>query len=120
MADPLCTSVYGWVHGGRGNADRCAGCDPGQAWRLQVVPAGSCGVNPVPYVPTSAVLGEMFQSEEGSAEYVTLDWLMRGLGDRSFGIVLLLLALLAALAPIAFYKVRDHRRGRLRGKRPLG
>ncbi len=53
-----------------------------------------------PYLPTSAVLDGLFGSGE-PAEHVTLDWLMRGLGDRSFGVVLLLLALLAALPGVS-------------------
>ncbi len=45
--------------------------------------------------PTSAVLGGLLG--EAPAEHVTLDWLMGRLGDRSFGIVLLLLAILGLL-----------------------
>jgi hypothetical protein len=45
------------------------------------------------YVPTSVVLQTLL---EGAPEdYVTLDWLMAGLHERSFGIVMLLLGLLA-------------------------
>src|SRR5690242_2496274 len=51
------------------------------------------------YVPTSAVLDGLF--DVAPAEHVTLEWLMRGLGDRSFGIVLLLLALLGALPGVS-------------------
>jgi hypothetical protein len=57
-------------------------------------------VSPDPHVPTSAVLDGLFSVGE-PAEHVTLDWVMRGLGDRSFGIVLLLLALLAALPGVS-------------------
>lgn len=45
--------------------------------------------------PTSAVLDGLL--DEAPAGYVTLDWLMGRLGDRSFGIVLLLLAILGLL-----------------------
>jgi hypothetical protein len=56
----------------------------------------------VPLVPTSAVLDGLFGGGVPAApRHVTLDWLMRGLGDRSFGIVLLVLALLAALPGIS-------------------
>ena len=44
--------------------------------------------------PTSVVLGDLFLRVP--AEHVTLEWLLRGLGDRSFGVLLLLLALLGA------------------------
>jgi hypothetical protein len=45
--------------------------------------------------PTSAVLDDLLGHE--APEQVTLGWLMGRLGDRSFGIVLLLLALLGLL-----------------------
>jgi len=45
--------------------------------------------------PTSAVLDGLLG--EAPAGYVTLDWLMGRLGDRSFGIVLLLLATVGLL-----------------------
>jgi hypothetical protein len=45
--------------------------------------------------PTSAVLDGLLG--EAPAEHVTLDWLMGRLGDRSFGIVLLLLAIVGLL-----------------------
>jgi len=48
--------------------------------------------------PTSIVLGDLFL--RGPAEHVTLEWLLRGLGDRSFG-VLLLLALLGTLPGVS-------------------
>lgn len=51
-------------------------------------------------MPTSAVLDGLFGNGV-RAQHVTLDWLMRGLGDRSFGIVLLLLALLAVLPGVS-------------------
>ena len=57
-----------------------------------------------PYVPTSAVLDGLLGAGAGAgpaAPHVTLDWLMRGLGDRAFGVVLLLLALLAALPGVS-------------------
>jgi hypothetical protein len=50
-------------------------------------------------VPTSVVLNELLG--EAAAEHVTLGWLMDRLGDRSFGIVLLLLALLGLLPGIS-------------------
>jgi hypothetical protein len=51
---------------------------------------------PPPHVPTSAVLEGIFADVPADG-HVTLDRLMCGLGDRAFGFVLLLLALLAAL-----------------------
>jgi hypothetical protein len=45
--------------------------------------------------PTSTILRDLLR--DAPAETVTLGWLMGGLGNRSFGIVLLLLGLLAAL-----------------------
>ena len=53
-----------------------------------------------PYVPTSVVLEGLFGGGV-PVRHVTLDWLMAGLGDRSFGIVLLVLALLAALPGVS-------------------
>jgi hypothetical protein len=49
--------------------------------------------------PTSAVLDDLL----GGAleEQVTLEWLMARLGDRSFGLVLLLLALLGLLPGVS-------------------
>ena len=49
--------------------------------------------------PTSVVLGDLFL--RAPPEHVTLDWLLRGLGDRSFGVLLLLLALLGALPGVS-------------------
>jgi hypothetical protein len=49
--------------------------------------------------PTSVVLGDLFLRVP--AEHVTLEWLLRGLGDRSFGVLLLLLALLGALPGVS-------------------
>jgi hypothetical protein len=48
-----------------------------------------------PRASTSTVLRDLLL--HAPAETVTLGWLMSGLGDRSFGIVLLLLGLLASL-----------------------
>jgi len=59
------------------------------------------GGDPGAHVPTSVLLEALFRGEGGSGETVTLDWLMRGLGSRSFGVVLLLLALLAALPAVS-------------------
>ena len=58
-------------------------------------------MSPDPHVPTSALLNGLFFGGGEPAEHVTLDWLMRGLGDRSFGVVLLLLALLSALPGVS-------------------
>lgn len=44
-----------------------------------------------PYVPTSQIFGGMLA--EATAERVTLEWLLGNLGERSFGILLLFLAL---------------------------
>lgn len=55
--------------------------------------------DPPPHLPTSAVLSGLFGAVP--AEHVTLDWLLRGLGDRSFGIILLLLALLGLLPGVS-------------------
>lgn len=49
--------------------------------------------------PTSAVLDELLG--EAPTAQVTLDWLMARLGDRSFGLVLLLLALLGLLPGVS-------------------
>jgi hypothetical protein len=49
--------------------------------------------------PTSAVMDELL-GEEPAAQ-VTLEWLVDRLGDRSFGFVLLLLALLALLPGVS-------------------
>lgn len=61
------------------------------------MPTTSAG--PPGRAPTSVVLGGLFGA--APAEYVTLDWLLRGLGDRSFGVLLLLLALLGALPGVS-------------------
>lgn len=50
-------------------------------------------------VPTSVVLAELVGGAPG--EWVTLGWLIDELGDRSFGVVLLLLGLLGLLPGIA-------------------
>ena len=53
-------------------------------------------------IPTSRVLGALV--DEATAERVSLGWLVDRLGERSFGIILLLLALLALIpgvSPIA-------------------
>ena len=52
-------------------------------------------------VPTSVVLSELLG--EADREHVTLGWLMGRLGSRSFGIVLLLLALLGLLPGISAF-----------------
>ena len=49
--------------------------------------------------PTSTVLEGLLG--EAPAEHVTLDWLMARLGDRSFGIVLLLLAIVGLLPGVS-------------------
>jgi len=49
--------------------------------------------------PTSAVLDGLLGPE--APEQVTLGWLVDGLGDRSFGVVLLLLALLGLLPGVS-------------------
>src|SRR5918993_3353458 len=49
--------------------------------------------------PTSVVLDDLLGPE--APEQVTLGWLMGRLGDRSFGIVLLLLALLGLLPGVS-------------------
>ena len=48
---------------------------------------------PDTHVPTSLVLQELLA--EAPADHFTLDWLIGSLPDRSFGIVMLLLAVLA-------------------------
>ena len=60
--------------------------------------AGEAGAAPG-RLPTSAVLDRLFGATR--AEEVTLEWLLRGLGDRSFGIILLLLALLGVLPGVS-------------------
>jgi hypothetical protein len=68
-------------------------------------------------IPTSRVLSALV--DEATAERVSLGWLMNRLGERSFGIILLLLALLALipgvspvagvlLAVPAFQMIRAH------------
>jgi len=47
------------------------------------------------HVPTSAVLEDLLH--RAPADYVTLDWLVHELQERSFGIVMLLMALVALL-----------------------
>src|SRR5579862_3747581 len=46
-----------------------------------------------PYVPTSLVLQELL--DDAPADHFTLEWLIGSLPDRSFGIVMLLLGVLA-------------------------
>lgn len=46
-------------------------------------------------IPTSTLLDGLLR--DADAERVTLGWLMEGLGDRSFGLVMLLLGLLGAM-----------------------
>jgi hypothetical protein len=51
------------------------------------------------YVPTSVVLDDLLK---GAAEdHVTLDWLLENLSERSFGIVMLLLGLLALIPGVS-------------------
>ena len=50
-------------------------------------------------VPTSVVLNGILG--EAPAEHVTLDWLVGRLGHRSFGVILLLLALLGGLPGVS-------------------
>jgi len=52
---------------------------------------------PDTHVPTSLVLQQLL--DEAPADHFTLDWLVGSLSERSFGIVMLLLAVLA-MAPI--------------------
>jgi hypothetical protein len=52
-----------------------------------------------PRAPTSVVLDGLLGHE--APEQVTLGWLMGGLGDRSFGVVLLVLALLGLLPGVS-------------------
>jgi len=52
-----------------------------------------------PPSPTSVVLDGLL--DQAPAEQVSLDWLMVRLGDRSFGLVLLLLALLGLLPGVS-------------------
>jgi len=52
---------------------------------------------PDAHVPTSLVLQQLL--DEAPADHFTLDWLVGSLSERSFGIVMLLLAVLA-MAPI--------------------
>ncbi len=54
---------------------------------------------PHPHLPTSAVLSDLLGDAPG--EWVTLGWLVGGLGNRSFGVVLLLLGLLGLLPGVA-------------------
>jgi hypothetical protein len=49
-----------------------------------------------PFVPTSALLQRLH--DEAPADHFTLDWLMGSLRKRSFGVIMLLLALVA-IAP---------------------
>ncbi|WP_437362102.1 exopolysaccharide biosynthesis protein [Inquilinus limosus] len=68
-----------------------------------VEPGMSPGVEPVGYpagemtarVPTSALLDSLLR--DADPKRVTLGWLVDRLGDRSFGLVMLLLALLGAM-----------------------
>jgi hypothetical protein len=48
---------------------------------------------PDPHIPTSLVLQELL--DEAPAEHFSLDWLIDSLPDRSFGVLMLLLGLLA-------------------------
>ncbi len=48
-----------------------------------------------PRVPTSIVLNKLLDEAEG--ETVTLDWIVERLRDRSFGIIMLLIAVVGML-----------------------
>jgi hypothetical protein len=50
-------------------------------------------------IPTSRVLGALL--DEATAERVSLGWLVGRLGERSFGIILLLLAFLALIPGVS-------------------
>jgi len=50
-------------------------------------------------IPTSALLDGLLR--DANTERVTLAWLLDGLGDRSFGLVMLLLALLGAMPGVS-------------------
>ncbi|TMJ78961.1 MAG: exopolysaccharide biosynthesis protein, partial [Alphaproteobacteria bacterium] len=50
-------------------------------------------------IPTSRVLGALL--DEATTERVSLGWLMDRLGERSFGIILLLLAFLALIPGVS-------------------
>jgi hypothetical protein len=52
-------------------------------------------------LPTSVILQELLY--DASAEVVTLGWLVDRLGDRSFGIVLILSALLGLLPGVSAF-----------------
>ncbi len=55
-----------------------------------------------PRVPTSEILKKLLDEAEGDT--VTLDWIVEGLRDRSFGIIMLLIAvvgLLPGVSPVA-------------------
>src|ERR1700682_4577643 len=77
--------------------DAVRGCEPmpvmksGDAFLMPRPPA-----DPTVLVPTSAVLQRLH--DEVPADYFTLGWLMHSLRKRSFGIIMLLLALVA-IAP---------------------
>ncbi len=51
------------------------------------------------YVPTSALMGGLLR--DAPAERVTLDWLLANLGERSYGIVLLLLGLIGLVPGVS-------------------
>lgn len=54
---------------------------------------------PPPYVPTSVHLSALLEHAEGT--HVTVGWVMERLGERSFGLTLFLLALLAFVPGVA-------------------
>jgi hypothetical protein len=51
--------------------------------------------------PSSVILAELLG--EAPAQQVTLDWLMSRLGDRSFGMILLIVAPLGLLPGISIF-----------------
>lgn len=56
---------------------------------------------PEPHVPTSEVLDKLLK--DASPDHVTLAWLFGSLRERSFGILLLLLALVGLLPGVAIF-----------------
>jgi hypothetical protein len=53
------------------------------------------------YVPTSAIIGDLMK--DAPEERVTLDWLLESLGDRTFGILLLLLGMLGMIPGVGTF-----------------
>lgn len=54
-----------------------------------------------PYVPTSQVLERLLH--EAAADHVTLDWLIGNLRERSFGVILLVIAIIGMLPGVATF-----------------